>query len=508
MNRPSFLSIRRSLTPFGLLPWLGITLLFVFPWPGHGALERPPLSLGLGEQRILAVPGLSRYSVGGPAVRATSLKEVVEAGSAPRILVKGVSPGTADLWIWKQDGSSEHRLIQVSKSGAPRIAQVELAPALSLLEEVEVIPLGKGGVLLRGDIRTLEESARIAALARGFPQEVKDETRLLPHVLKEGRERLEAWLEASKNTGRITVEEAHQTLWVRGAIPKASERQALERQIRALFPKAEIELEALPDSSPTVHFRVFLLEIQKSRLGTLGLQWPGLIENAFRISSTGVDSALALDLTLQALENDGSARILSKPELVVRAPGEAELFAGGELPIRTNNRYSAQVLWKSFGLTLRLKVTHSAGNQVRLDISTEVSQLDSTIAQGEIPGIQANRMRTQVDARYGTPLFLSGLLQEGIREQARGLPGLKRIPVLGKLFGSDSYLNHRSELVAILLPNKTLPPPPMKRMGEPERPEPGTPAVPLPASHSPENPLLLGRPRPRLEIPYFQRGLR
>ncbi len=165
-----------------------------------------------------------------------------------------------------------------------------------------------------------------------------------------------------------------------------------------------------------------------------------------------------MDLTLQHLEGSGHAKVLSNPELVVRAPGEAELFAGGEIPIQMQNRYYANTTWKNYGLTLRLKVTQAIGDRVRLDIFTEVSHLDSTLGQDKLPGIQSNRMKTQVDARFGVPLLLSGLLQEGTRRDARGLPFLRKIPVLGSLFGSEDYLNERSELVAILYPHSSPPP--------------------------------------------------
>jgi Flp pilus assembly secretin CpaC len=71
-----------------------------------------------------------------------------------------------------------------------------------------------------------------------------------------------------------------------------------------------------------------------------------------------------------------------------------------------------------------------------------VSRLDYSIQNSvdKLPGLQANRMKTQVDARYGVPLLLSGLLQQTDREQAKGLPFLSQIPVLGPLFGSQDYL--------------------------------------------------------------------
>jgi Flp pilus assembly secretin CpaC len=180
------------------------------------------------------------------------------------------------------------------------------------------------------------------------------------------------------------------------------------------------------------------------------------------VTSSLIQDSLALDLALSALEGDGSLKVLSNPELVVRAPGEAELFAGGEIPIRTRSQFSSNVNWKAFGLTLKLKVAQSSGERVRLEIFTEVSHLDSAISQGDIPGVQANRMKTEVDARYGTPLLLSGLLQQNMREQLKGLPVLRRIPIFGALFGSEDYVRERSELVAILLPASA---PPSHAMG-------------------------------------------
>jgi Flp pilus assembly secretin CpaC len=243
-----------------------------------------------------------------------------------------------------------------------------------------------------------------------------------------------------------------------------SERAAIEKRVRSLYPLAQIELESLPDNSPTVHFEVFLLELKKSRFHTLGLAWPAFQESAFRVTTSSISNLLQLDLTLQSLEGEGSLKILSNPELVVRAPGEAELFSGGEIPIQTHTEYISAVAWKNFGLTLKLSVAQSAGDKVRLDISTEVSHLDSTLSNEKIPGIQANRMKTQVDAQYGKPLLLSGLLEQNLRREAKGLPFLREIPVLGTLFGSEDYLSERSELVAILVPSKELPQNPMSRV--------------------------------------------
>jgi Flp pilus assembly secretin CpaC len=378
------------------------------------------------------------------------------------LLIKGVAPGISDLWVWKDDGESEHRTVRVEKTSVSELAP-GLEKALGRLDETEVLLTG-AGVVLTGQVTSVRESARIRALLDAFAKDVRDETEPADALLKDAESRIDRWIQANPAARGLKLEREGKALFVRGALEAPSRRAWAERELRRLYPMVNLELDSLPDTDPTVHFRVFLLELKKSRFHTLGLSWPAAQAGAFRVTTSGIEDALSLDVALNALEGDGSLKILSNPELVVRAPGEAELFAGGELPIHARSAYYSSVTWKNYGLTLHLKVIQSSGERVRLEIFTEVSSLDPSISQDDIPGIQANRMRTQVDARYGTPLLLSGLLQQNIREQAKGLPLLRRLPVLGALFGSEDYMNERSELVAILLPASAPPANPMDRL--------------------------------------------
>ena len=421
-------------------------------------VEKPPIILAQGEQRILRIAGLLKYSVGNKVVRVTPLsrhfsKSIIERQES--LLIKGMQPGTGDLWVWKQDGTTEYRTIRVEKITLTEVSPF-LIKAVSRLEEAEVIFSGKG-VILRGEIYSMKEVAKISSLSRFSSSEVSDETLLAEPLLKYSQAMLEKWLITTKYTSSLRIERVGRSLWLRGSLALPSEQQPLVKQARAVFPLIQTEIETLPDYAPTVFFKVFLLELKRKRFRSLGLLWSPQTTAGFQVTPGIIQSPIQIDLALQHLEGNGEAKILSNPELVVRAPGEAELFAGGELPIQVQSRRYSNVVWKNYGLTLRLKVTHTAGDRVRLEIYTEVSHLDSPQSADKIPGIQANRMKTQVDAQFGVPLYLSGLLQQSIREEARGLPLLRSLPVLGTLFGSQDYLKERSELVAILYPHSKPP---------------------------------------------------
>ncbi|MBI4924388.1 MAG: pilus assembly protein N-terminal domain-containing protein [Bdellovibrio sp.] len=426
--------------------------------------ERSTVILIQGEQRLLKIPYLQRFSIGNAAiVRAIPISNTILQNTQKKdyILIKAMQSGLTDLWVWKSDHRTEHRSIQVEKPSDSK-SNLNLEKALSQLQEVEVLRIGVG-ILLRGTVYSHRELHLIQALIKNFSKEMHDETDLSSDLLETNKANLEGWLKNAGYQDKIQVEQKGGVLFIKGFIPNINEKLSAERNLKKIFPLVELELESLPDNSPTVFFRVFLLELKKKNFHTLGLSWPSHVPQAFQVTPWSIKDALKFDLTLQTLEGNGSVKILSRPELAVRVPGEAELFAGGELPIRIKTRYTSNITWKKYGLTLQLKVTHAAGKKVRLEILTEVSHIDPNLTNDELPKIQTNKMKTQVDAEFYEPLMLSGLLQQDTREQAQGIPWLRNLPILGSLFGSEDYLNERSELVAVLYPVTSPPRPPLKR---------------------------------------------
>jgi Flp pilus assembly secretin CpaC len=154
------------------------------------------------------------------------------------------------------------------------------------------------------------------------------------------------------------------------------------------------------------------------------------------------------------------------PELVVRVPGEAELFSGGEIPIELRTLRGPHVEWKPYGLSLKLKTLEMVSDRVRLELASEISDLDRANAGPTLPALTASRMKTQVDARIGEGLFLSGLLQDRSYTHGTGLPWFRNMPVLGSLFGSNARGRDETELVAVLLPLLEPPRPPTIESGE------------------------------------------
>jgi len=314
---------------------------------------------------------------------------------------------------------------------------------------------------LRGEVRDFQEARGIASLRDLYPSRIIDETTLTPEWSEKTTAGLSKLIEGQKG---LTLNHDQGEFMISGSVSNDSILSSLKKRAKAIQPLTRFEVQTLKGADNTLYFKVFLLEVKKDLMQRLGVQWPTLHPATLNFNPLHLGGASSLDLSIHALSEKGMARILSSPELVVKAPGQAELFAGGELPIRQRNKFNESVSWKSFGLTLKIDVKEYGDDRVRLAIETEISHLDSNLKQNEIPGIKSNRIKTLVDSRIGKPLLLSGLLQEDLQESQSGLPGLSAIPVLGKLFSSEDFQSKRSELVAILLPHRTPPEAPLTRI--------------------------------------------
>ena len=413
-----------------------------------------PLFLEVGEQRSLSFPFLLRYSMSG-----SQSVHYTRPGDGNSILIKALKPGLSVLYVLNSNDRSETHVIRVSAL-KKRIYPETFLEALNYVKSSEVIDAGTR-YILRGMITTSEEAQAIATLKQYYPEFIEDETTRLPSDLERQSERLKKLLLKYPN---VKLEINSGNLSLSGGFATPSAKESFQKVARAIDPLVELNLRSLKDADPTLYFKVFLLEVKKELITSLGIEWPPEQQASLNLGTKPFFSMDSIDLTLHALSQKGLVRDLSSPELVVKAPGQAELFAGGELPIRERSRFSDNILWKSIGLSLKLDVKEYGGEKVRLTIETEMSHLDGDLTNDHIPGVQTNRIKTLVDGVIGKPLLLSGLLQEDLRDSSAGIPGLSNIPVLGALFSSEDYRNHRSEFVAILLPERNLPNHPMTRI--------------------------------------------
>jgi type IV pilus assembly protein PilQ len=207
--------------------------------------------------------------------------------------------------------------------------------------------------------------------------------------------------------------------------------------------------------------------------------------NLFGLTFGWLASNFALDLSLQALEGDNRARILSTPSLMTLDNEPATIASGQKIPIisLTVVGGASQASVSYSDITTRLQVVPrvaSEDGRLSLTIAVKRDTLLSTITAVGLtaPVIGTRQTITQVRIPDGGTIVISGLREDSGTRKQEGLPWIKNIPVLGWLFKNEATDATRFELM-IFLTAKVVENPGEMAMMSPEMPgAPGAPPVP------------------------------
>ncbi len=161
---------------------------------------------------------------------------------------------------------------------------------------------------------------------------------------------------------------------------------------------------------------------------------------------------------IRALQTKGLFQSLAEPNLIAYNGQEAGFLAGGEIPVpvvQSGNNGGISVEYKEFGVRLNFRPT-IAGDTVRLKVRTEVSTLDFTngilLTGFRIPALSTRRAETDVELRDGQSFAIAGLLNNLSQDDVNNIPGISKIPIIGKLFQSKASRAERTELMVLITP--------------------------------------------------------
>ena len=160
-----------------------------------------------------------------------------------------------------------------------------------------------------------------------------------------------------------------------------------------------------------------------------------------------------LMLTLEALEKDNRANIISNPRITTTDNKEASLLVGKEIPlIVADEAGNAITELKKIGVTLRVTPHVNSDNTITLDLHPEISELSSqsTVQGGVVISLQ--EADTRVVVHDGETAVIGGLIQEVETKASNGLPVLKDIPIVGGLFRFENNTKKKRELVIFVTP--------------------------------------------------------
>ncbi|MFC3110105.1 secretin N-terminal domain-containing protein [Undibacterium arcticum] len=253
------------------------------------------------------------------------------------------------------------------------------------------------------------------------------------------------------------------------------------------------KLVALHDvPEPEVMLEVEILEVKRTRLLELGIEWPdtlslsplpAMVASALTApssttgSSTTTGGTLTLrdlrfnlnsgtiaaslsPVTVHARKQDSDANILANPRIRARNHEKAKILIGERVPNITTTAtatgfVSESINYVDVGLKLDVEPSVYLDNDVAIKISLEVSNIVSQLQtkSGSIAyQIGTRTASTVLRLRDGENQVLAGLINDEDRRGANKLPFIGEIPVIGRLFGSSSDDNQKTEIVLSITP--------------------------------------------------------
>ncbi len=183
--------------------------------------------------------------------------------------------------------------------------------------------------------------------------------------------------------------------------------------------------------------------------------------NGLLLGGVGQRSDGALfGLLLNALAEDQESNVLSTPSVMTLDNEAASILVGQQIPVTTGEAVGANlenqfrtIQRADVGVKLQVRPQISEGGAIRLEIKQEVSSIFGQIISSSTDLITNRReIQTVVQVDEGQIIVLGGLIQDDVSRSEQGIPGLRSLPIAGRLFRSEGKSHKRTNLMVFLRP--------------------------------------------------------
>src|SRR5690606_21710266 len=169
------------------------------------------------------------------------------------------------------------------------------------------------------------------------------------------------------------------------------------------------------------------------------------------------DNAGAVRAVINALAEQSLVNVLSTPSIMVQDNHTAAIHVGDQQPVQSAIQMSeigttTSIEYRDTGVKLQVTPSVNAGDLVTMDILqsvTDVGPVDPATSQRSF--LERN-VSSRIAVRSGESVVLGGLIRDNASRGRAGLPFLQDIPVVGRLFGTTTNNNSRTELLVFITP--------------------------------------------------------
>lgn len=159
-----------------------------------------------------------------------------------------------------------------------------------------------------------------------------------------------------------------------------------------------------------------------------------------------------LDISLQMLETDGNGQIISSPKITTQNNKTAIIKNGSRIPVQTVQRGTITIVYIDAVLELEVTPHITSEETIIMDLVIDKSEPDFTRTVSGNPVINVRRAETRVLVKNGGTAVIGGIFSLNEQAASQGLPGVRKVPVLKRLFGSESKSYSNEELLIFITP--------------------------------------------------------
>lgn len=379
------------------------------------ACAAEPVEVSLNESKYMAASGITRLAVGNPAIADVQLL------SSGDFLLVGKKAGTTSLIVWSDGGRRTEYTVYVAGNDRGMASAIQDAIGYPKVH-VQMI---EDRVMLRGKVENQHEhdtALKIAGLYTGGDGSGVIDLLEMEHP---SQIRLEAQIIEinSDYTKNLGIQYWSQTPGSNSSSGSSSDN---------------------PNNNITV--------------GTAGLFYGGEDFSSTRKHGGWLGSHVAnVNVTLQALINEGKARILSRPSITTMSGKTANILIGGRIPIPVSDgNGNVSIDWHEYGVKLNIEPVVDSEDKITSKVHAEVSTLDYShgvkIDSFSVPGIATREAESEVNVRSGMTMAIGGLINSEDAKIVSKIPLLGDIPIIGRFFRHTSNTRDKRELIILITP--------------------------------------------------------
>lgn len=354
------------------------------------------INLPVGGNKTYPAADVKNYSEGVPGVA-----EVKLSSDSSQFVIVGQKPGSTTVLLLKKDGTQTTLVVNVY-ARSPDIVKKELQQLLEGTTGVNVRQIGtrffiEGGVNSEGDARKVSQ---IASLYQGQ-------------------------VESLVTVGGPSV-----------------------------------------DRKFNIRMDFFFVQYDRRASYAFGISYPSRIGGEFIQSNVTFDFIAGTTTTAQAsvvnqplpgldlAGRRGWAKVMKQATVVMQNGTEGLFESGGEQNFSQVTGLTAQIYRIVFGTHVVVLPRYDAtSGDLEVKVQAEVSDLTPAVGATPLPGRTLSKLGTNVHMKLGQSLILSGIRSQSQQRTSTGLPLLSEIPLLGALFGTQTWAKDDIEGAVFIVPS-------------------------------------------------------